>query len=259
MRPERRGRRRAGATAARRSLLAAAVLSVSLATSGCGEQASTVPAGVPPQGPVVSGTLSYRERLALTDRAVAEIKLEDTSRQDAPAEVLAIQRITNPGQVPIRFELPFDPTDIDPRSAYSVRARIEDRGRLMFVSDTPGSVLTRGAGREVHLVLNQVPEAPAESTTLRGMFRYFADAARFRDCSTDRAYPVAMEGAYQELEQAYLDSGIEPGSELLVELEGHYLERLGVDANDNEINLIVDIFDKILPDKSCASGQDDGQ
>ena len=66
---------------------------------------------------------------------------------------------------------------------------------------------------------------------LTGMFRYMADAALFRDCRTDRSYPVAMEENYIELERAYLNSGVEAGTEVMVELDGRYLERPGMENN----------------------------
>ncbi len=34
-----------------------------------------------------------------------------------------------------------------------------------------------------------------------------------------------MEAGYKELERAYLDSGVEPGGELMILLTGRYLER----------------------------------
>ncbi|MDH3787302.1 MAG: YbaY family lipoprotein, partial [Xanthomonadales bacterium] len=40
---------------------------------------------------VVSGTVSYRERMALSDNAVVEISLQDVSRADAPAIEIARQ------------------------------------------------------------------------------------------------------------------------------------------------------------------------
>jgi uncharacterized lipoprotein YbaY/heat shock protein HslJ len=209
----------------------------------------------------ITGTVSYRERMALSNQAELEITLEDVSRQDAPAKVIARRTISNPGQVPIRFDLEFQPADIDQRMSYSLRATIRDGGRLLFTSDTHTPVLTRGAGREAHMTLVRVRSAASSqekaSATeagmeLEGMFRYLADAALFRDCRSGKTFPVAMEGAFIELERAYLDSGIERGSEALVQLRGRYLERPAMEGNHNEVKLIVDIFEKIDPQNTCA-------
>ena len=213
-----------------------------------------------PLGAVISGTITYRERLALTDGARAEITLEDVSRQDVAAPVLARKTIMAPGQVPIRFELEFQPADIDERMAYAIRARIYDRGRLLFTTDTHTPVLTRGAGRDAHLLLVAVeaparPGGDAEGTAagveLEGMFRYMADAALFRDCRDGRSFPVAMEGAYLEVERAYLNSGIEAGSELFIRVTGRLLKRPAMEGNKSEINLIVDKLDAIDADQTC--------
>lgn len=110
----------------------------------------------PDQAGVVGGTVSYHERIALTNEAVLVVTLEDVSRQDVAARVIASQRIADPGQVPIRFELEYPRHAIDPRMSYAVRALITDRGRLLFTTETLAPVLTHGAGNKVHLLLVQV-------------------------------------------------------------------------------------------------------
>ena len=58
-----------------------------------------------------------------------------------------------PGQIPIKFESPFDPAKIDERYAYAVRARITSAdGRVMFATDTAYPVLTRGAGGSLNFI-----------------------------------------------------------------------------------------------------------
>ena len=201
----------------------------------------------------VSGTVAYRERIALSDTAVVEISLQDISRADAPAIEVARQRITRPGQVPIRFELSYNPEDIDERMSYSLRAQITDHGELLFTNDTAVPVLTRGAGNTADMVLIRVQgrkEPPGME--LEGMFRYMADAALFRDCRDNKTYPVSMEGAYIELERAYLNSDIEAGSEVMIKLRGRLLERPAMEGNSNEVKLIVDNLHTLQPDKSCA-------
>jgi uncharacterized lipoprotein YbaY len=97
----------------------------------------------------VKGTATYRERIALTPAAVFEAALEDVSKADAPAVVVGSIRLKNPGQVPIRFEIPYDPARIDQNHSYSVRARILIGERLLFATDQIYPVLTRGHGNDV--------------------------------------------------------------------------------------------------------------
>lgn len=89
------------------------------------------------------------------------------------------------------------------------------------------------------------------------MFTYMADAAIFEDCRDNRVYPVAMEGAYIELERAYMNSGIEGGEPLLVEVTGRFLERPDMEGNRNKVMLIVDSFEAILPEQSCVPPVDE--
>lgn len=101
----------------------------------------------------VTGTVTYRERIALTPEAVVEVQLLDVSIADASARLIAEQTIKPQHQVPIPFELTYDPAVIDERFTYAVRATIRERGRLMFTTDRSYRVLTRGSPNHVDLVL----------------------------------------------------------------------------------------------------------
>ncbi len=101
----------------------------------------------------VTGTVTYRERIALTPDAVVEVQLLDLSIADASAKLIAEQTIKPQHQVPIPFELIYDPAVIDERYTYAVRATIRERGLLMFTTDRSYRVLTRGSPNHVDLVL----------------------------------------------------------------------------------------------------------
>jgi putative lipoprotein len=115
----------------------------------------------------ITGSASYRERIALPPAAVFEATLEDISRADAPATVLGRTRIESPGNPPIRFSIDFDPAAIDARHRYVVRARITLDGKLMFTTDTVKPVLGPDQVTQVDLLLVRVgaarPAAPAAS------------------------------------------------------------------------------------------------
>jgi len=91
---------------------------------------------------------------------------------------------------------------------------------------------------------------------LEGMFRYMADAAQFRDCHSGKAFPVAMEAKYIDLERAYLGSRVEAGSEIMVRLQGRYLERPPMEGDQAEVQLIVDEVKEILPGEVCEPVHD---
>lgn len=104
----------------------------------------------------VTGTISYRERIALPPHALVTVTLQDVSLADAPAKLIAKHRFeTNGYQVPYEFELSYDKNKIDERHHYSVSARIEVDGQLRFISDTMNSVITDNDNTEnisIHLV-----------------------------------------------------------------------------------------------------------
>jgi putative lipoprotein len=93
----------------------------------------------------LSGTVTYRQRVALTPEAEVQVELRDVSRQDAEAPLIAKRVIAKPGQVPIAFSLDYDPALIEPGHTYAVSARITDRGQLQFVTDTRVAVLAGAA------------------------------------------------------------------------------------------------------------------
>ena len=119
----------------------------------------------------VTGTVTYRARLALTDGARLIVELRDVSLADAAAPLIANQTIENPGQVPISFRVEYASSDIKRRNTYSVSARIiESDGRLAFTNDTAYEVITRGNPRKVDMLLvlfQPPPEAVEEGEDWR--------------------------------------------------------------------------------------------
>jgi len=119
----------------------ATALVMGLSLAGC---AST---GVPAERTIaVTGSIAYRERIALPPTAQIEVRLDDVSLADAPANNMATQSFASEGrQVPFAFSLTVDRADIDPRHSYAVSARITDAGgKLMFITDTRNSVTFDG-------------------------------------------------------------------------------------------------------------------
>ena len=134
-------------------LLAAMVLAVA---ASCGVAGSVLGTGSS-----VTGTVTYSEQIELTPGATLIVQIRDTSYADASAELIAEQVISDPGQVPIKFEVSYDRDDIDSRNTYSVSARIEESdGRLAFVNDTAYDVITRGNPTRVNMVLVLVEPPP---------------------------------------------------------------------------------------------------
>lgn len=109
-----------------------------------------------PEPGKVTGTVTYRQRIALPPDAVVEVSLIDVSRADAPAIVLDRQSIKPTGQVPIPFVLSYDPGSIKPTNTYAVQAKIIAEGKLWFMSAHRYAVITQGAPTRIEVVVGQV-------------------------------------------------------------------------------------------------------
>lgn len=302
----------------------------------------------------VKGTATYRERIALTPNAVFEAALQDVSKADGPAVVLGSVRIDKPGQVPIRFEIPYDPARIDQSQdqAYPVlthgngsevhlllrmvaaskpagksaspaplgnlpatfvgelpcadcpgiryhlnlfpdrvfflrmmylgrgdNANFDDIGSWVVSSDRNTLLLKGGReapamfrikdantlrmldveGRDIESSLNydlhrtKTVEPLEPRLTMRGMYRYFADAGQFTECRTRRRWPVAPERDNAALESAYTKARLTAGEELLVNLEGQVAMRPKIEGQGAQPTLVVDKFIAVSPGKTCGA------
>jgi uncharacterized lipoprotein YbaY/heat shock protein HslJ/uncharacterized lipoprotein NlpE involved in copper resistance len=119
----------------------------------------------------LTGTATYLERMLLPPQAVLVVALEDVSRADAPSVIIAETRSDNLGAPPFGFTLEYDPTKIDDRMSYNIRAQVFDDERLLFTTTTHNPVLTRGAGKQIDVIMQRIdspamiPESPKRPMT----------------------------------------------------------------------------------------------
>ena len=231
------------------AITAAVVLATSCSSSQ--NRGEAVPE-MNPDVPVVEGTATYRERIAMPPNAVFEAVVEDVSLADAPATELARTTIRQPPQVPIPFRITLDPSKIDPGRSYSVRARIIVDGAQWFASDQAYPVLTRGAGRNVQVMLKRVgSSAQGGGTLMGGEMTYMADAARFTDCVSGQSYPIAMEADFVRMQSAYTDRTSSPGAPLYVTFEGSLVDRARMEGGGMERTVVVSSFVDAWPRQTC--------
>jgi putative lipoprotein len=76
----------------------------------------------------------YRERMMLPPTAELSVALEDSAKMDVAAVKIAEATVPTDGAPPYRVTLSYEPSKLDPRGRYGVRARIENEGQLMFTS-----------------------------------------------------------------------------------------------------------------------------
>jgi putative lipoprotein len=105
----------------------------------------------------IEGTVFYRERIALPPHAVVEIQLEDVSRPDALATVMATVTLNSKSGPPYAFSIDYDPTQIDSRMTYALRATIRVDDKLMF---TTMDYTDPFSGNPVSVLVRRVPTSP---------------------------------------------------------------------------------------------------
>ena len=98
-------------------------------------------------------------------------------------------------------------------------------------------------------------ESAEAASSLRGMYRYWADAAIFTDCETGSSYWVVPEGDALALERAYLDVREQPGEPVLVTLRGTLAVRPGMEGSPVDA-LVVETFDAAWPGMGCEGPVD---
>jgi putative lipoprotein len=130
-------------------------LATALVLVACGERRAEV-SGEPAAVARIEGSVMYRERILLPPGVEVEVQLQDISRADAGATVLATVLSTPKSGPPYDFAIEYDPATIDPRMRYALRATISEGERLLFTSN---EYIDPFKGNPVEIVVQRVPEA----------------------------------------------------------------------------------------------------
>ena len=89
----------------------------------------------------LTGTVVYRERIALLPDAAVHVAL---SAVDVDEPIAELTQPVDGAQVPIAFTLAYPESQIDEGRAYVVTAEIRQGGRTAFVTGDPVAVITQG-------------------------------------------------------------------------------------------------------------------
>jgi heat shock protein HslJ len=143
------------------------------------------------------------------------------------------------------------------------RALVLDGAETQFEIQGDGNLrLLDREGRRIESTLpytlaRQDAFAPFEPRLpLRGMFLYFADAARFTDCASGRSWPVAMEGDFLALQRAYLAARPEPQAgalpaALMARIEATVAQRPRMEGAGTIPTVVVERFVALAPGETC--------
>jgi putative lipoprotein len=105
----------------------------------------------------ITGTVTYLQKSALPHDAVVQLRLEDVSRADAQANVIAEERVETRGQqVPIPFELSYDAARIQSSHRYALHASILVGGTKAFTSARAFPVITQGAPTQLAILVEPI-------------------------------------------------------------------------------------------------------
>ena len=134
------------------------VLLAILGIIACGEQAETPVPGAAEMTETdrIEGQVVYRERIALPPEARVEVQLQDISKADALATVLASVALTPASGPPYPFAIEYEPAQIDPRMRYALRATITLGDRLMF---TTTEYIDPFSGNPIEVLVQRVAES----------------------------------------------------------------------------------------------------
>lgn len=102
----------------------------------------------------LTGTVTYREKMALPAEAELTVSLVDTG---SGSRSLASRTIRTEGkQVPLVFQLPYTLGDIRREGSYGLTARITGGGATLFETAEPLPVLTQGRpSKDLELLLRR--------------------------------------------------------------------------------------------------------
>lgn len=137
-----------------KSVKLACWLSMGLLLAACGKD-SGQQAGEQGAMAQIEGSVIYRERMMLPPGAQVEVQLQDISRADALASVIATVMITPQGGPPYDFAIAYDPATIDSRMRYALRGTISLDDRLLFSST---EYIDPFAGNPVEVLVRRVAE-----------------------------------------------------------------------------------------------------
>jgi uncharacterized lipoprotein YbaY len=111
----------------------------------------------------VTGSVTYRERMALPPNAILVVRLVQAPPTGGPrgrpgvlggpTPLVSERTMRNLGQVPIAFELPLDPRQLRPGQRYTLEAEIQAEGRTLFRGSAPYEPGRGGSGPPVEIVL----------------------------------------------------------------------------------------------------------
>ena len=106
----------------------------------------------------IEGKVWYRERMPLPPGAQIEVSLQDVAKMDVAADVISTLRFQPEGGPPFAFSLEYDPSRIQSRGRYAIRARIDADSTLLFTTTEHIGAFDAQSGEPVCVMVSRIPE-----------------------------------------------------------------------------------------------------
>lgn len=107
----------------KRILVTASIALLLVSCSGT-DDGATAPDGQTGGDASVTGTVTYRVRMAMPPRSHVEVTIQNISTEDTASIIVGRQTISDPKGVPIPFEVKYDSGDINDSDTYALQAII---------------------------------------------------------------------------------------------------------------------------------------
>lgn len=117
----------------------------------------------------LAGNVTYGEQVELPPDAQLEVIIEDVSRADTRAEVIA-RAAHNPRSLPATYAIDYRADLIQPGHRYNVRARIEQQGRLLFITDSHHALPPAGSTAPLDLKVVRTGVSAASTAMLQNTY-----------------------------------------------------------------------------------------
>lgn len=144
------------------ALTAAVITGLLMSLGGCvatGEQTTKADQAVTIQQQTMTANVFYLQRIALPPGAQVSVILEDVSKMDVAAEVVAKQTITAEGGPPYQLNLSYNAADIKPQHRYALRAQITLDGQLLFTNAEQVDAFVNQGLNPTEILVSQVSSA----------------------------------------------------------------------------------------------------
>jgi len=126
----------------------------------------------------IEGSIWYRERMLLPANAEVKVYLEDVSRMDVAAEVIATTLLGAESGPPWDFSLPYDSARLQEKGRFGLRVRIEVEGKLIFINTSHIPAFDPEPGTPLNIMVSRVdgktgdgsPPTPAPNSSLTDIY-----------------------------------------------------------------------------------------